>query len=422
MLLVGMILAGLLMGAGDYFNLAEKVGLTSPSADNASADLNSGNTSTPAQGNLTSAPKNPAGTPNSDHYTYPDMASLFEDVSPAVVKVNIYKRGGGQSSLQNDPWGWMFGDPYGQTAPIEGELQLIGHGTGFFFQKDGYILTNQHVTEGADEIRVKVPDLTKEIVATQLGSSSELDLSVIKVDPVDGKDFPTLAFLDPNEKLRIGEAVAAIGNPFEYDQTITSGIISANEREITIPDEQTRTNRTYKHLLQTNAQINSGNSGGPLVNMHGEVVGINSAVDATGQGIGFAIPSSVALENIEAMKNNETPKLAPAPYIGVSMVDVDEQAQKELNLDSANGVLIAEVVYASPAHRAGLQKYDVITAVNGEEVIDGEQFTALVAKKSVGDELKLTVQRLGRQGNQEMEITVTVGDKNEMQQLQPTGK
>ena len=160
-------------------------------------------------------------------------------------------------------------------------------GTGFIFEKTGYILTNEHVVDGADEIQVTVEGYDKPFTAKLLGNSYELDLAVLKIEGT--KDFPILP-LGKADDVNVGDWVVAIGNPYGFDHTVTVGVLSAKERPISIPDE--KGTREYKHLLQTDASINPGNSGGPLLNLNGEVIGINTAVSSQAQGIGFAIPTS----------------------------------------------------------------------------------------------------------------------------------
>lgn len=250
-----------------------------------------------------------AGLKTASFDTADDIASIYEEASPAVVKIENYAVSQ-QSQMMTDPFfGQFFGnDSRGgrggtsqETPNSGGELTLSGSGTGFFFDKEGYILTNEHVISGASEVKVTVQGYDEPLTAEVLGSSYELDLAVLKVVNPDGKDFPALELGDSNDT-RIGDWVLAIGNPYGFDQTLTMGVLSAKERPITIADEQGE--HTYEHLLQTDASINPGNSGGPLLNEDGEVIGINTAVNAEAQGIGFAIPTTTILKVLEGLKTN----------------------------------------------------------------------------------------------------------------------
>ncbi|WP_254450507.1 S1C family serine protease [Cohnella herbarum] len=219
-----------------------------------------------------------------------DIASVFETASPAVVKIENYMT---QTDSMRNGTNFLFGGRGSgrqqQQQQQSGELQLMGSGTGFFFQNDGYILTNEHVIAGATELKVTVQGYDEPLTAKVVGSSYELDLAVLKVESPDGKSFPKLTLGD-SDQAKIGDWVIAIGNPYGLDHTITMGVLSAKERPITIADEQGE--HKYEHLLQTDASINSGNSGGPLLNDKGEVIGINTAVNSEAQGIGFAIPTT----------------------------------------------------------------------------------------------------------------------------------
>ncbi|MDF2837744.1 MAG: peptidase and chymotrypsin/Hap, partial [Paenibacillus sp.] len=222
--------------------------------------------------------------------TSDDIASVYEQSSPAVVKIENYTEVQQRSSMMDDPmFRQFFGgmgsgnqDGNGSRQPNEaetapnggtGELQLSGSGTGFFFDKEGYILTNEHVVSGAKEVKVTVEGYDEPLTAQVLGSSYELDLAVLKVVNPTGASFPALKLGDSNDTA-IGDWVLAIGNPYGFDHTLTTGVLSAKERPITIQGEQGE--HTYEHLLQTDASINPGNSGGPLLNEQGEVIGINT--------------------------------------------------------------------------------------------------------------------------------------------------
>ncbi|WP_372660850.1 S1C family serine protease [Cohnella sp.] len=229
-----------------------------------------------------------------------DISSVYETASPAVVKIENYMTAG-----QTNPnsrhffFGGVQSDHRQQQQ--SSELVLAGEGSGFFFKEDGYILTNEHVISDAKEVKVSVEGYNEPLVAKVVGSSYKLDLAVLKVESPDEKAFPAL-ILGNSDETSIGEWVIAIGNPYGFDHTLTMGVLSAKERPITIRDEQG--DHEYEHLLQTDTSINPGNSGGPLLNEKGEVIGINTAVNAEAQGIGFAIPTKTILDVIDELMNN----------------------------------------------------------------------------------------------------------------------
>lgn len=253
-----------------------------------------------------------AGLSTASLSTSEDIASVYAATSPAVVKIENYGEAASSSSMFDDPRFQQFfgGGQSGRGGQQEeqqqqqqsaAELELVGSGTGFFFEQDGYILTNEHVIADAKEVKVTVQGYDEPLTAKVLGSSYDLDLAVLKVESPDGKAFPSLK-LGSSDETKIGDWVMAIGNPYGFDQTLTMGVLSAKERPITIADEQG--NHEYEHLLQTDASINPGNSGGPLLNENGEVIGINTAVNAEAQGIGFAIPTSTITKVLDQLKTN----------------------------------------------------------------------------------------------------------------------
>ena len=259
-----------------------------------------------------SAAQQDAGLSTASLSTSDDIASVYASASPAVVKIENYAEPARSSSMFNDPgFRQFFGGGQsgrdGQQQQQEQQEQsstepmLAGSGTGFFFEQDGYILTNEHVIADAKEVKVTVQGYDEPLTATVLGSSYELDLAVLKVESPDGKAFPSLK-LGSSDETQIGDWVMAIGNPYGFDQTLTMGVLSAKERPITIADEQGE--HDYEHLLQTDASINPGNSGGPLLNEKGEVIGINTAVNAEAQGIGFAIPTTTITKVLDKLKTN----------------------------------------------------------------------------------------------------------------------
>lgn len=236
------------------------------------------------------------------------IADVYKAASPAVVKIENYTepvQSYGNGRGFGGRGGWQgFGEipqaesDSGQSGSADSSnLQLAGTGTGFFFESSGYILTNDHVVTGAAQVKVQVEGYDEPFVAEVVGENADQDLAVLKI--TGSEAFPTLPIGD-SDQTAIGDWVIAIGNPYGFDHTMTVGVLSAKERPITISEED-GSEHQYEHLLQTDASINPGNSGGPLLNANGEVIGINTAVNAEAQGIGFAIPTSTIQETLKQM-------------------------------------------------------------------------------------------------------------------------
>lgn len=366
--------------------------------------------STQAQETAAKAVSNPISNTN-DVVRPNNIAKIFEQSSPAVVKIETYaaaQQNNGGGFMEDDFFRQFFGDDFGGgnggTENNQGELQPSGMGSGFIFDSTGYILTNQHVVGGANEIKVTIEGHEKAYDAQLLGSSYELDLAVLKIE---GNDFPTLKLGD-SSSLNMGDWVVAIGNPYGFEHTITVGVLSSNERKISIPD--TNGTRNYEHLLQTDASINPGNSGGPLLNLQGEVIGINTAVSSQAQGIGFAIPTSTITEVLENLKSNTKIPQKPVPFIGATLMDLTEDISQRLGIDKdVKGSFVREVLFNTPAYKADLRQYDVITGMDGKSFTNKEELIASIQKKAVGDKVKLDILR----GEKKLEITVEIGDRNE---------
>ncbi|MDP5275176.1 S1C family serine protease [Chengkuizengella axinellae] len=335
-----------------------------------------------------------------DFENRPDnIADIVEQASPAVVKIETYTTQSSNSINRNeDIFRYFFGDELNSTP--DGGPEPSGLGSGFIFDEEGYILTNEHVVSGSDEIYVELEGYEEKFKAELLGSSYDLDLAVLKIEG--SETFPTLE-IGNSDELRVGDWVTAIGNPVGFDHSVSVGVLSANEREISIPDSQGT--RTYEHLLQTDASINPGNSGGPLIDLNGEVIGINTAVSTDAQGIGFAIPTSTIDEVLDDLKNNVT---IPKPYIGVGLNNINDDIQRGLNLESKDGVHINQVERQSPAHLAGLQPNDVIIEFNGESIKNADDLIGKVKETEVGESVNLTFIRQGKT----FDTIITIGDRN----------
>lgn len=391
--LAGALVVGSLMFASDRMNLFSGTDALATGGGGGSAAGTAAPASVPPGGGSAVA------TAALDVVRPNTIAELVEIASPAVVKIQTYatQRARSGSSLFDQ----FFGVPQTpRSGTGSGQLVPSGSGSGFFFDKEGYILTNEHVINDAEKVEVVVEGTKEPYVAKVLGTAFDLDLAVLKIE---GKgDFPALP-LGNSDSIRVGDWVVAIGNPYEFDHTVTVGVLSAKERAIDIRDEDGT--RNYRALLQTDASINPGNSGGPLLNLNGEVIGINTAVNSAAQGIGFAIPTSTIDDVLEALKANET---IPRPYIGVSISDVPEEYVDDLKLENAEGAFVGEVIFGSPAHQAGLQLYDVVVAIDGQAIKSSNDLQQTVRAKKPGDKLAIDVMRNG----QKVQVIVTVGDQN----------
>jgi len=266
----------------------------------------------------------------------------------------------------------------------------VSGGSGFIATKDGYIITNNHVVKDADEITV-VLNNGDEYPAKVIGKDPRTDVAVIKID---AKDLPYLTFGD-SDQLDIGQIVIAIGYPFALQATLTTGVVSGKGRQnLHIND--------LEDFIQTDAAINFGNSGGPLTNLKGEVIGINSAILSRGTGIGFAIPSTWAKHIMEQIIGSGTVKRG---YIGISMQEIDKEMAEAFNLDKTDGVLIAEVMKNSAGEKAGLQEGDVIIEYNNKPIKSIGNFRNEISLLEPGKKVDLTILRKGKK----QKITLELG-------------
>jgi Do/DeqQ family serine protease len=322
------------------------------------------------------------------------IADTVANAGPAVVRIDTTTTTTTQEDnpLFNDPFfRQFFGQDY--TQPETRTQQALG--SGFLISADGYLLTNEHVIDGAQQIQVTIMGNSKPLDATVVGSDKELDLAVLKID--DGSDLPYLKLGD-SDKIRAGDWVIAIGNPYGLDHTVTVGVISAKGRPMTIE------NRNYRNLLQTDASINPGNSGGPLLDLAGEVVGINTAVSEQAQGIGFAIPSSTVDEVLSDLMKGEH---VSHPWLGVEIQDVTQDVANAYGYNGTNGVVVRAVVNGGPSSSAGIQEGDIITGWNGAPVADTDDLLQKVSQAGVGTKVELTIWR----DKQQVELSVTLADR-----------
>ena len=327
------------------------------------------------------------------------FADLIEQVEPAVVTVEVsktmdpqlsgYSNGGPQAEefLRR-----FFGNP-GMTGQPQQPRQAQGVGSGFIVDDEGYIVTNNHVIEGADRVTVRLVD-EREFEAEVVGYDEQTDLALLKIDA----DDLTVSEFGDSDDARVGDWVVAIGNPFGLGGTATVGIVSARGRDIQ--------SGPYDDYLQIDAPINRGNSGGPVFNTEGEVVGVNTAIfspNGGSVGIGFAIPANMVSDIVEELKDSGA---VDRGWLGVSLQNIDEEMAATLELPSTNGSLVAEVVKGSPAEKAGIEVGDVITEFDGASVDDGRELSRLVGGSDSGEKVAVTVLR----GDKEVEINVQLGD------------
>ena len=313
------------------------------------------------------------------------MAEVVASVKPAVVNISSSKtiKGGTLSPFANNPFFRRFfgDDPRFSEKPREYRQSALG--SGVIVHKDGYILTNNHVVKGADEIKVILSD-KREFKGKVIGLDPKTDLAVIKID---SDNLPVIELGD-SDILRTGESVLAIGNPFGLSQTVTTGIVSATGRaNVGIAD--------YEDFIQTDAPINPGNSGGALVNVRGELIGINTAIFSTSggyQGIGFAIPSNMAKTVMESLiKEGKVVR----GWLGVTIQPLTPELSKQFGLKDEKGILVADVTEGSPAEKAGIQRGDIILEFGGREVSEGRTLRNSVANTIPNTVVKVKLMRDG---------------------------
>ncbi|WP_137702693.1 S1C family serine protease [Marimonas lutisalis] len=344
-------------------------------------------------GATTAAPYQPGG-----------YVELVERVAPAVVTIEVEQK----AQLMSDAQGAMprdfpfeeFYKRFGLPAPEfdhgpRGEMPVRkGAGTGFIISENGQIVTNAHVVHGADTVRVTLED-GRSYEAEVVGEDTATDLAVLKIE---AQGLTAVAFGD-SDALKVGENVVAMGNPFGLGNTVTTGIVSAVGRDINAG--------LFDNFIQTDAAINRGNSGGPLFNEAGEVVGINTAIvspSGGSVGIGFSVPANMAKAVVEDLTDDGQ---VARGWLGVQIQPVSEDVATALGLEAAQGAMIARVVEDTPAQKAGLEKGDIVLAVGDAPVESPRDLTRLIAGDSPGDTVMLKVLRKG----QAQELSVTLGSR-----------
>jgi len=331
-----------------------------------------------------------------------NFTELAEKARPGVVNIQTVKtiKGGGRVFRH------FFGNPFGGQNPFSGRqnpfdggnpfedffgpqtddvpsdnFQQKSLGSGFIIDREGHIVTNNHVVDGADVMKVKLAN-GKEFDAKVIGRDSKTDLALIKISA--SSDLQPLK-MGNSDETKVGSWVVAIGSPFGLEQTVTAGIVSAKGRIIG--------SGPYDSFIQTDASINPGNSGGPLINMDGEVIGINTAIIASGQGIGFAIPINMAVDVIPQLKNKGQ---VTRGWLGIAIQDITPELAKSFGLKEKKGALVADVVKDGPAEKAGIEWGDVIVEFDGKEVAESKDLPRIVAAVPVGKNVTIKLLKDGK--------------------------
>jgi Do/DeqQ family serine protease len=375
-----LVLAALALSVGGCGRQNAKMRFASTSSDPVSS-------STPNNSTANSSPTGPI-------VSYADVVSR---VAPAVITIHsqLRVRAPQQFPFIDDPFFRQFFGDRGQLPqpPVEQHRNALG--SGVIVSTDGYILTNHHVIDGADQIKVDLND-NRTLDAKVVGSDPPSDVALLKIN---ASNLPVLSLGD-SDRTRVGDVVLAIGNPLGIGQTVTMGIISAKGRQTGL------SSGSFEDFLQTDAPINQGNSGGALVSTNSELVGINSQIlspSGGSIGIGFAIPSNMARTVMETLIKNGKVRRG---QLGITVQKMTSDIASSLGMKEAKGVLVAQVQPGSPAELAGLKKGDIITAFNGTEVNDPNVFRNQVASRLPGTEVTLTIQRDGR----EQQVRATLGE------------
>ncbi len=344
------------------------------------------------------------------------FADLVDKLLPTVVNIattqNLPQQGPRLRDMPQLPPGSPFEELFKEFFNNRGEQQQrrgTSLGSGFIVDGEGYIVTNNHVIQGAEDITVILRDDTQ-LKAKLVGSDSRVDLAVLKVEPPNKKPLPAVKFGD-SDKARVGDWVIAIGNPFGLGHSVTAGIISARGRALS--------NESLDDYLQTDAAINKGNSGGPLFNSDGEVIGVNTAIyspSGTNAGLAFSIPSNLVKQVAEQLREFGRVRRG---WIGVSYQSVTDDIADSFGLDHARGVLVANVVADGPAAKAGLKRNDIIVSFAGQDVADIRRFPRLVANSRVGSTVDVVVWRQGK--DQTLKLKIAEQEEPEKQNASAQG-
>ena len=341
----------------------------------------------------------------------PDFTELVKDNEAAVVNISTVGEAprrmnpGGPRSDQLEEFFRRFGPP--QQRENQPRLRPRSLGSGFVIESDGYILTNNHVVDGAEKIMVRLSN-REEYEAELVGTDPRSDLALLKVSA--DKKLPALTMGD-SDKLEVGEWVLAIGSPFGFDYSVTAGIVSAKGRSLSNPQTG-----NYVPFIQTDVAINPGNSGGPLFNLDGEVVGINSQIYSNSggfMGVSFAIPIEMAMDVVSQLKDKGR---VSRGWLGVEILEVSRDLALSYGLQRPHGALVARVMEGSPAADAGLQEEDIIIEFNGQDIERSGELPQYVGRAPVGEPSRLTVMRSGKK----KKLSVTIGELPEQASLTTT--
>ena len=331
----------------------------------------------------------------------PSFADLAEAVQPAVVSIQAtsFERGRGRRGV--DPFEFFFGPRRrpGQPAPEdEGERSDSG-GSGFLVSADGLVVTNHHVIRDASELKVQVND--REYKATVKGTDPDTDLALLQIE---AEEAFTYLSLGDSDGLRVGDWIMAIGSPLALDHTVTVGVVSAKGRSIGITD------RSFENFIQTDAAINFGNSGGPLVNLRGEVVGIATAINYGAENIGFAVPVSTLKQILPQLRSEGR---VSRGYLGVAIENLDYRSAQAFGLEEPNGALVYQVTPDSPAERAGLRHGDIILRADDHKVLETRDLIDYISGRGPDAEVDLTILR----GGEEIREKVKLSERGEFSQI-----
>ncbi len=333
--------------------------------------------------------------------TIPSFADVASRVMPAVVSITSTEVIKTSALRRNqpfvDPFEFFFPDPQGRRSPRrqtpddqDDEQKQVAGGSGFIISPDGYILTNNHVVENASKVQVHYGadengNGGHTIDAKIIGRDPATDIALLKIDD---RNLPNISLGD-SDRIRKGDWAIAVGNPYQFENTLTVGVISAKGRSLGLSE----TTRSFENFIQTDAAINFGNSGGPLININGEVVGINTAIRGGGaQGIGFATPINTAKRLLPMLKSGKVTR----GYLGMQIRDVDDQAKEAFGLTEARGALVQTVDAGKPADLAGIKPGDVVVEVDGHAIRNNRDLIDYISYLPVGSSVKLTVVRDGQ--------------------------
>ena len=333
--------------------------------------------------------------------TLPSLAPLVKAVKPAVVNINTSQHLRRGPAMGQEPFDQFFGQFFGQPMPRR-DVERQSLGSGFIVHEKGYVLTNNHVIEGAERIHVTMAD-GREFAAKLIGTDPKTDVALLKIESPQA-DFPYVNLGD-SDALDVGDWVVAIGNPFGLGLSVTHGLVSAKERSIGAGP--------YDDYIQSDALINPGNSGGPLFDLAGNVMGINTAM-SRGQGIGFAVPINLAKQLLPQL---ETGKIVRG-WLGVSIQNLTPDLAHSLNLSSSKGALVAQIVRGGPAEKAGLKSGDVIVKINSQPVSTANELTRVVGTFAPGSKIGLETIRDGKAKS----IQLKIGQRPEDEQLMAEAK